>query len=375
MSFPGGSNIGDMLPTGQLSIIPWRRAGVKYTNNEAYFDVIEEIDAILDKSGKNCVWLSHQDCCLDLVLVLSVRWCNDIVIFFRYNSVCRDPGCDWSLRQAHWDAWSHPVFYGWLVFSQLCAFCESVLVLCLSLCLHVIICCCCCCWFDKRILVSWTTWVSTRVCGSSAGRQSASCLSSRLMETSDSCRITSALKSKDRHQLSEFIGLESFIMCFWSTVNSCVAYCSKKKKHKISFLHLLLFQKRNKFMFSCLSLTEVVSVLGSYFSLVAIPVYVKQNISFLETGSCGRLDITIGPKQTMGKTVEALMVTIHMPKSVLSVNLTASQGSHTYDITTKVNSNILCSKREIEGDFWSNVSYNAQLFVQYYSFTAELLQL
>lgn len=53
MSFPGGSNVGDTLPTGQLSSIPWRRAGVKYTNNEAYFDVIEEIDAILDKSGTN----------------------------------------------------------------------------------------------------------------------------------------------------------------------------------------------------------------------------------------------------------------------------------------------------------------------------------
>lgn len=53
VSFPGGSNVGDTLPTGQLSSIPWRRAGVKYTNNEAYFDVIEEIDAILDKSGTN----------------------------------------------------------------------------------------------------------------------------------------------------------------------------------------------------------------------------------------------------------------------------------------------------------------------------------
>ena len=39
------------LPTGQLSNVPWRRTGVKYTNNEAYFDIIEEIDAIIDKSG------------------------------------------------------------------------------------------------------------------------------------------------------------------------------------------------------------------------------------------------------------------------------------------------------------------------------------
>lgn len=49
----GSSNVGDTLPTGQLSTVPWRRADVKYTNNEAYFDVIEEIDAILDKSGTN----------------------------------------------------------------------------------------------------------------------------------------------------------------------------------------------------------------------------------------------------------------------------------------------------------------------------------
>ena len=29
--------MGDQLPTGQLSVVPWRRTGVKYTNNEAYF--------------------------------------------------------------------------------------------------------------------------------------------------------------------------------------------------------------------------------------------------------------------------------------------------------------------------------------------------
>ena len=56
------------MPTGQLSSIPWRRAGVKYANNEAYFDVIEEIDAILDKNGSTVMceiqgYVSHL-CCL-----------------------------------------------------------------------------------------------------------------------------------------------------------------------------------------------------------------------------------------------------------------------------------------------------------------------
>lgn len=49
--YTGSTNVGEQLPTGQLSVVPWRRTGVKYTNNEAYFDVIEEIDAIIDKSG------------------------------------------------------------------------------------------------------------------------------------------------------------------------------------------------------------------------------------------------------------------------------------------------------------------------------------
>ena len=47
----GQSNVADRLPSGQLSNIPWRRSGVKYASNEAYFDVIEEVDAIIDRSG------------------------------------------------------------------------------------------------------------------------------------------------------------------------------------------------------------------------------------------------------------------------------------------------------------------------------------
>lgn len=44
-------SISSTLPTVQLSNIPWRRQGIKYTNNEAYFDCIEELDVIIDKNG------------------------------------------------------------------------------------------------------------------------------------------------------------------------------------------------------------------------------------------------------------------------------------------------------------------------------------
>ena len=55
VALPGSTNVGEQLPTGQLSVVPWRRTGVKYTNNEAYFDVVEEIDAIIDKSGPSLI--------------------------------------------------------------------------------------------------------------------------------------------------------------------------------------------------------------------------------------------------------------------------------------------------------------------------------
>ncbi|KRX49124.1 AP-3 complex subunit mu-1 [Trichinella murrelli] len=64
----GKSNVSETLPMGQLSNIPWRRSGVRYTNNEAYFDVVEEIDAIVDKSG-NAIFAEIQgyvDCCIKL---------------------------------------------------------------------------------------------------------------------------------------------------------------------------------------------------------------------------------------------------------------------------------------------------------------------
>lgn len=50
-SVTGRTNVSESLPANQISNVPWRKLGVKYTNNEAYFDVIEELDAIIDKNG------------------------------------------------------------------------------------------------------------------------------------------------------------------------------------------------------------------------------------------------------------------------------------------------------------------------------------
>uniref|UniRef100_A0A670ZJ02 MHD domain-containing protein n=1 Tax=Pseudonaja textilis TaxID=8673 RepID=A0A670ZJ02_PSETE len=71
-------------------------------------------------------------------------------------------------------------------------------------------------------------------------------------------------------------------------------------------------------------------------NLVAIPVYVKHTITFKENSSSGKFDVTLGPKQNMGKTVEGIIVTVHMPKAVLNMSLAPTQGSYTFDPVTKV---------------------------------------
>lgn len=45
----GNSAVNEVLPDGSLTNIPWRKMGVKYTNNEIFFDIVEEIDCIIDK--------------------------------------------------------------------------------------------------------------------------------------------------------------------------------------------------------------------------------------------------------------------------------------------------------------------------------------
>ncbi|EQC27242.1 hypothetical protein SDRG_14958 [Saprolegnia diclina VS20] len=48
----GKSRVSEVLPDGAVSDMPWRKAGVKYTQNEIYFDIVEEIDAIVDGNGQ-----------------------------------------------------------------------------------------------------------------------------------------------------------------------------------------------------------------------------------------------------------------------------------------------------------------------------------
>lgn len=45
------TNINEELPAGTISNMPWRAAGVYYSQNEIYMDIVEEVDAIVSASG------------------------------------------------------------------------------------------------------------------------------------------------------------------------------------------------------------------------------------------------------------------------------------------------------------------------------------
>jgi AP-3 complex subunit mu len=47
----GNGAVSDALPSGTVSNMPWRTAGVHYSNNEIYVDILEEVDAIVDLRG------------------------------------------------------------------------------------------------------------------------------------------------------------------------------------------------------------------------------------------------------------------------------------------------------------------------------------
>ncbi|MEQ2205252.1 AP-3 complex subunit mu-2 [Xenoophorus captivus] len=190
----GSTNVGEQLPTGQLSVVPWRRTGVKYTNNEAYFDVVEEIDVIIDKSGSTITAEIQGviDACVKLTGM------PDLTLSFMNPRLLDDVSFHPCVRFKRWEA--------------------------------------------ERIL--------------------------------------------------------SFI--------------PPDGNFRLLSYHV------------------------SSQNLVAIPVYVKHNITFREGSSQGRFDLTLGPKQTMGKAVESVLVSSQLPRGVLNANLNPSQGTYTFDPVTKL---------------------------------------
>jgi len=184
----GQSNVADTLPTGQFSNVPWRRTGVKYTSNEAYFDVTEEVDAIVDRSGS--------------------------IVFAEIQGTI----------SANVKLSGMP-----------------------DLCMNFV---------NPRLLDD----VSFHPCV--------------------------RLKRWEQDKVMSFVPPDgTFKLCSYHV--------------------------------------------GSQGGNVSVPLYVKHNIKY--AGSAGRFEVSVGPRHTSGKVVEQVKVTCVMPKQVVSINLTPTQGEYTFN--------------------------------------------
>uniref|UniRef100_A0A7E4ZQI7 MHD domain-containing protein n=1 Tax=Panagrellus redivivus TaxID=6233 RepID=A0A7E4ZQI7_PANRE len=189
----GETNHSEVLPTGQLSNVPWRRAGVKYTNNEAYFDVIEEIDAIIDKQGAtvSAEIQGYINCCCKL------SGMPDLTMTLMNPRILDDVSFHPCVRFKKWE--------------------------------------------NERVL--------------------------SFVPPDGNFRL-----------LSYHIGSQS---------------------------------------------------------MVAIPIYVRHNV-VMQSGPAGKLELIVGPKQSMGKTLEEVVIEMNMPKPVLNCNLVPSHGKYSFDPTSKL---------------------------------------
>lgn len=71
-------------------------------------------------------------------------------------------------------------------------------------------------------------------------------------------------------------------------------------------------------------------------SIVAIPIYVRHSLVFKAGEHQGKLDLTVGPKTTLGRTIESVKLEMCMPKAVTNCILVPTQGRYTFDVTQKI---------------------------------------
>jgi len=93
------SSVAGALSTSATSVIPWRRADVVYATNDIYFDIVEEVDCIVEPNGtvaanavKGTIWCKCQ-----------MSGIPDLTLWFNDPSRITDPGFHPCVRLARFE--------------------------------------------------------------------------------------------------------------------------------------------------------------------------------------------------------------------------------------------------------------------------------
>ena len=93
------SSVSATLGSGVLSQTPWRRAGVKYAQNEIYFDVTESIDCIIGANG------AVVSCTVNGVINANCRLSGtpDLTMSFEKSTIMEDASFHPCVRYSRWE--------------------------------------------------------------------------------------------------------------------------------------------------------------------------------------------------------------------------------------------------------------------------------
>jgi AP-3 complex subunit mu len=95
----GSSQLGVDLPVSSSSSTPWRRHGVKYANNEIYFDIVEDIDTIMDPSGALVVC----DVVGNVLVSSHLSGMPQLILVFQNPYLLDDVSIHQCVQQKRWD--------------------------------------------------------------------------------------------------------------------------------------------------------------------------------------------------------------------------------------------------------------------------------
>lgn len=99
ISLANPSGIAGELPRAAASTVPWRSVGVKYTTNEIYFDIIEEIDSIVDRNGHVLRCVAHGNVQVNCKL----SGMPDLTLIFYNPRILDDVAFHPCIRYSRWD--------------------------------------------------------------------------------------------------------------------------------------------------------------------------------------------------------------------------------------------------------------------------------
>jgi len=95
----GPQTVVQEISDATMSNVPWRKSGAKYSNNEIYFDIVEELDSIIDSNGQSVMLEVHGN----IEVNARLSGMPDLTLYFNDPSPLMDTSFHPCVRYGRWE--------------------------------------------------------------------------------------------------------------------------------------------------------------------------------------------------------------------------------------------------------------------------------